>query len=57
MFQGGFVGKICQVLHWTDNLEFVDWMRFYPEDINPLQISPLPFFLLKKTVVDLNIAC
>ncbi|KAG0287444.1 Nuclear receptor 2C2-associated protein [Linnemannia gamsii] len=22
MFQGGFVGKICQVLHWTDSLDF-----------------------------------
>ncbi|KAG0197326.1 Nuclear receptor 2C2-associated protein [Mortierella sp. GBA30] len=39
MFQGGFVGKTCQVLAWTDQGEFVDMMRFYPEDINPLQIS------------------
>ncbi|KAF9289613.1 Nuclear receptor 2C2-associated protein [Linnemannia elongata] len=39
MFQGGFVGKTCQVLAWTDASEFVDMMRFYPEDINPLQIS------------------
>ncbi|KAF9984240.1 Nuclear receptor 2C2-associated protein [Mortierella antarctica] len=39
MFQGGFVGKTCQVLAWTDQAEFIDMMRFYPEDINPLQIS------------------
>ncbi|KAG9071364.1 Nuclear receptor 2C2-associated protein [Linnemannia hyalina] len=39
MFQGGFVGKTCQVLAWTDASEFVDMMRFYPEDINPLQIK------------------
>ncbi|KAF9926537.1 Nuclear receptor 2C2-associated protein [Linnemannia zychae] len=42
MFQGGFVGKTCQVLAWTDQGEFVEMMRFYPEDINPLQISDLP---------------
>ncbi|KAF9279181.1 Nuclear receptor 2C2-associated protein [Mortierella alpina] len=28
MFQGGFVGKTCQVLAWTDQAEFVDMMRF-----------------------------
>ncbi|KAH7058476.1 galactose-binding domain-like protein [Linnemannia elongata] len=41
MFQGGFVGKTCQVLAWTDASEFVDMMRFYPEDINPLQSFPV----------------
>ncbi|KAF9125949.1 Nuclear receptor 2C2-associated protein [Mortierella sp. 14UC] len=41
MFQGGFVGKTCQVLAWTDSNEFVDMMRFYPEDINPLQTFPV----------------
>ncbi|ORZ04426.1 galactose-binding domain-like protein [Lobosporangium transversale] len=38
MFQGGFVGKTCQLLAWTDDNEFVEMMRFYPEDINPMQI-------------------
>ncbi|KAG0361822.1 Nuclear receptor 2C2-associated protein [Gamsiella multidivaricata] len=38
MFQGGFVGKTCQLLAWTDDSEFVEIMKFYPEDINPLQI-------------------
>ncbi|KAF9951771.1 Nuclear receptor 2C2-associated protein [Mortierella alpina] len=28
MFQGGFVGKTCQVLAWTDQAEFTDMMRF-----------------------------
>ncbi|KAG0260046.1 Nuclear receptor 2C2-associated protein, partial [Linnemannia exigua] len=41
MFQGGFVGKTCQVLAWIDSNEFVDMMRFYPEDINPLQTFPV----------------
>ncbi|KAF9098006.1 Nuclear receptor 2C2-associated protein [Mortierella sp. GBA35] len=39
MFQGGFVGKTCQVLAWTDQGEFVDMMRFYPEDINPFPVA------------------
>ncbi|KAF8964855.1 Nuclear receptor 2C2-associated protein [Entomortierella lignicola] len=39
MFQGGFVGKTCQLLAWTDNSEFTEMIKFYPEDINPLQIS------------------
>ncbi|KAF9170159.1 Nuclear receptor 2C2-associated protein [Mortierella sp. AD011] len=39
MFQGGFVGKTCQLLAWTDDGEFVEMMKFYPEDINPLQIK------------------
>ncbi|KAI1316476.1 Nuclear receptor 2C2-associated protein [Mortierella claussenii] len=39
MFQGGFVGKTCQLLAWTDNNEFIEMMHFYPEDINPLQIK------------------
>ncbi|KAG0000238.1 Nuclear receptor 2C2-associated protein [Entomortierella chlamydospora] len=38
MFQGGFVGKTCQLLAWTNDSEFVEMMKFYPEDINPLQI-------------------
>ncbi|KAF9326327.1 Nuclear receptor 2C2-associated protein [Podila minutissima] len=37
MFQGGFVGKTCQVQRWTDEGAFVDMTRFYPDDINPLQ--------------------
>ncbi|KAF9216391.1 Nuclear receptor 2C2-associated protein [Podila verticillata] len=37
MFQGGFVGKTCQVQRWTDEGTFVDMTRFYPDDINPLQ--------------------
>ncbi|KAI7818077.1 nuclear receptor 2C2-associated protein [Gamsiella multidivaricata] len=41
MFQGGFVGKTCQLLAWTDDSEFVEIMKFYPEDINPLQIFPI----------------
>ncbi|KAG0266669.1 Nuclear receptor 2C2-associated protein [Mortierella polycephala] len=41
MFQGGFVGKTCQLLAWTDDGEFVEMMRFYPEDINPLQICDI----------------
>ncbi|KAF9208352.1 Nuclear receptor 2C2-associated protein [Haplosporangium sp. Z 27] len=39
MFQGGFVGKTCQLLAWTDNSEFTEMIKFYPEDINPLQIK------------------
>ncbi|KAI8602693.1 galactose-binding domain-like protein [Dissophora ornata] len=41
MFQGGFVGKTCQLLAWTDAGEYVEMMRFYPEDINPLQSFPV----------------
>ncbi|KAF9360747.1 Nuclear receptor 2C2-associated protein [Mortierella sp. AD094] len=28
MFQGGFVGKTCQLLAWTDDSEFVEIMNF-----------------------------
>ncbi|KAG0360381.1 Nuclear receptor 2C2-associated protein [Podila minutissima] len=41
MFQGGFVGKTCQVQRWTDEGAFVDMTRFYPDDINPLQSFPI----------------
>ncbi|KAF9581729.1 Nuclear receptor 2C2-associated protein [Lunasporangiospora selenospora] len=42
MFQGGFVGKTCQLLAYSDQGEFEEVCKFYPEDINPLQISTFP---------------
>ncbi|KAJ1967685.1 Nuclear receptor 2C2-associated protein [Dimargaris xerosporica] len=41
MFQGGFVGKNCQVWvvpHDGDGRQ-LRWFDFYPEDVNTLQIS------------------
>ncbi|KAG0048537.1 Nuclear receptor 2C2-associated protein [Gryganskiella cystojenkinii] len=42
MFQGGFVGKTCQLLSWTNGTTFEEIMKFYPEDINPAQSFPVP---------------
>jgi len=42
MFQGGFVGKTCQLLAWTAESTFEEIMKFYPEDINPAQTFPVP---------------
>ncbi|KAK3812938.1 MAG: hypothetical protein J3Q66DRAFT_346982 [Benniella sp.] len=42
MFQGGFVGKTCQLFVMTDEGKMVETMAFYPEDINPLQTFHVP---------------
>ncbi|KAF2072191.1 hypothetical protein CYY_006488 [Polysphondylium violaceum] len=42
MFQGGFVGKDCEVLITTgDSKEFQHCTHFYPKDINATQTFPL----------------
>lgn len=51
MFQGGFVGKTCQLVVQTDQGEMVELMKFYPEDTNPLQICINFFFGVPLPIV------
>ncbi len=45
-FQGGFVGKVCQLLgvseQSTDEKEYVSVTTFWPEDVNTKQTFSLP---------------
>ncbi|KAF9358150.1 Nuclear receptor 2C2-associated protein [Mortierella sp. NVP85] len=52
MFQGGFVGKTCQLFVMTEEGKMVETMAFYPEDINPLQICI--HFLECLTIISSN---
>jgi hypothetical protein len=38
-FQGGFVGKNCQVQGGDGETELTTFFEFYPEDVNSLQVS------------------
>ncbi len=38
-FQGGFVGSECSLLAGESDRELKEVGRFYPEDINSLQVS------------------